>query len=244
MAKKKKKVAEKKEPAPDETDQKRLPRAVLFELENVAIKGRQIIYDVLESVLADKSVKLTQLMFSRYCLGSSPKDFLSVLLKSAGKKRLSEKKLCAEITQGIRLSFTDGTLKLESGFKKVLKAAAERNVLVGMLSGFDMETAGQLAAKLGLADIKENLLSYSCEDKNSPTVDAWLKLAKKLSVFPSLCVALTTSAMSCRAALSAGMRCIVIPDKFTDYQDFGGADYIVDALNDTAIENIFTLLES
>lgn len=231
-----------KKSAVDKTDQEQPQTAVLLELENVAVNGRQIIYDVFKSVLADKTMKLTPLMFSRYCLDPSSKDFLQALLEVMGKKRLSHEKLLAEITQGIKLSFTDGTVKLESGFKKVLKRATEHNTLVGVLSGLDEETARQLMTKLGLDNMAANLFSYASEDRNFPTSDAWLKLAKNLSIPPYMCIVVATGSASCRAALSGGMKCVVVPDKFTSFQDFSGTDYMIDVLNDAAVEQIFALL--
>ena len=218
--------------------------ALLFELENIAVKGRQIIYDVLKSVLADKGIELTPNTFSRYCLCPSVKHFLPALLACAKKTQLSENKLLREITEGIRLSFTDDTLKLDSGLAKILKTAGEQQIRMGVLSSLDKEMALQLATKLGLVDMRVNVLSYSCEDKNFPRADAWLKLAKNLSVPPPMCLVLATSATACKSALSAGMRCVIVPDKFTAFQDFSGADCIVDTLNDNTVENIFTLLHS
>jgi len=218
-------------------------RAILFELENVAVKGRQIIYDVLKSVLAAKGVELGPLMFSRYCLHLPVKHFFSDLLKSAEKTRLSADKLLAEITEGIKLSLTDGSLKLDSVLEKILKAAADRNVLAGALSYLDGETSRQLMTKLGLADTGVHLHSSSCQDNDSSGADTWLKLATQVSVPSSRCLVLATSSLSCRAALSAGMRCIVIPDTFTSFQDFGGVDYVLGALSEIAVEDIFALLQ-
>ena len=108
-----------------------LPRAVLVELENVAVKGRQIIFDVLKSVLADKDVKLTPVMFSRYCPQPLAKNFLPDLLDGTGKKRLSEGKLLAEVMQGIKLSLTDGTVKLDPSIKKILKRIDKHGIMMG-----------------------------------------------------------------------------------------------------------------
>lgn len=226
-----------------EIEQGILQRAILLELENVAVKGRQIVYDVLKSVLADKGIDLTSMAFSRYCLYPSVKYFLPALLAAEEKKRLSKDKLLAEITQGITLSLTDDSVKLEAGLADVLKIAKEKKVLVGVLSGLGEKTARQLLAKLGLTDMGVHLLPYSCEDKNFPSADAWLKLAKIMSVLPALCLVIATSATACKAALSAGMRCVVVPDRFTTFQDFGGADHIAEDLDKTTVKTIFALLK-
>ncbi|MEI6971057.1 MAG: hypothetical protein WCL44_06015, partial [bacterium] len=80
------------------------------------------------------------------------------------------------------------------------------------------------------------------EADNFPTADAWLKLAKAVAVAPQGCVVITTNQESCMAALSGGMKPVAIPDAFTAFQDFGGADLLVDKFNDEAIEAIVALM--
>ncbi|MFC1497820.1 hypothetical protein ACFLS1_05000 [Verrucomicrobiota bacterium] len=225
-----------------ETGKETPQSAILFELENIAVNGRQIIYDVLKSVLDGKSIELTPAVFSRYCLRPSVNDYLPDLLASKKKSQLSENKLIAEISSGIKLSFTDSAVKVEKKLGKILKLASQQNILMGALSGLDEEVARQMADNLGLTNKGVCLLSCPSGDKNYPAADTWLKLAKEMSVLPTLCVALVTNSISCKAALSAGMQCVVIPDKFTSHQDFGGSDYVIDQFDDNTVDKIFELL--
>jgi len=218
-------------------------KAVLFELENFAVKGRDVVFNVLKKILADKDVKLTLGMFSRYCSHPSVKHFLPMMLKMEAKAKVSEPKLITEVGEAITSAFAGGSLKLEAGVPRLLKAM-ESSVVVAALSGLDNETARQVAANLGLVDSGVTILSYPNHGKNFPSADAWLKLAKKISIQPARCVVVATSAVSCKAALSAGMRSIIVPDKYTAYQDFGGADNIFDEFDDSAIECITQLLKA
>jgi len=235
---KKKKVAE-----AETTEPKQREAAILFELENIAVPGRQIVFDVLKSVLAEKKAKLTPLMFSRHCLRPLVKRYLSSLLDSLGKGRLSEDKLLAEITQGISLSLTDGTVKGNPQLGKFLKTAIDKGTRVGALSTVGQETAKQLMEKCGFDEMGVDLLAYACDEENSHNINMWQSLSETISVKPTMCVAITTSADLCGEALAAGMRCVVVPDKFTAFQDFGGADLIADSLDDSTIRELFALLE-
>lgn len=125
-------------------------QAVLFELENLAIKGRQLVYDVLKKALADNDIALTLNMFSRYCSQPSVKQFIPVMLKMAPKAKVSEAKLIPEISEAINNVFLAGSLKLESGLTRMLKVMQDQNVMVAALSSLSDETARQLSAKLGL----------------------------------------------------------------------------------------------
>jgi len=239
MAKKKKNAGESVE------EQKSIPRqAVLFELENLAIKGRQLVYDVLKKALADKNVELNMNMFSRYCSQPSAKYFLPLMMKMDAKAKAPEPKLITDITDAINNVFVSSSLKLDSGLAKLLKVMQEQNAVIAALSSLNDETAKRLAANLELVDRGITLLSYPSHEKNFPSADAWLKLAKKISVPPSSCVVIASSSVSCKAALSAGMRSVVVPDKYTSCQDFGGADFVFDNFDNEAIGHIIELMKA
>ena len=65
-----------------------------------------------------------------------------------------------------------------------------------------------------------------------------LKIAKAMSKSPRVCIALVSSMASCKSALSAGMRCVALPDAFTSFQDFGGADVVYEHGDEVAIEEL------
>jgi beta-phosphoglucomutase-like phosphatase (HAD superfamily) len=203
--------------------------SMLFELENIAVAGRRVLFDVLKSTLGDKGVKLTPVMFSRYCIHASPDVYLPSVFEAAGKKTGPDAKLLNEVNQGQKLSLLDGSVKLNKRFKTVLDHAASEKVTIGALTSLDQDTATQLMSKLGFDKLGVELLCIPASDRDFPTADAWLKLAKQMSTNPQLCMVYSSSTTACKAGLSAGMRCVAIPDEYTNFQDFGGADFIIES---------------
>lgn len=218
-------------------------RGILLELDNIATNGREVFFNALKKILEDKEIELTPVLFSKHCLQLPVRLFVPALLNMVGRSRLSPDKLTVEICTGIRSAFLGGSLKLRPGAEKLLKLAAARGEKVGMVSGFDAETARQLAVNLGLGDLGANLYPCYFEEKGCPGADAWLMLARNMNVVPAQSVVLASGGPSSKAALSAGMRCIVFPDKFTAFHDFSGVDFVFDELKDDAIKTVFELLE-
>ena len=66
----------------------------------------------------------------------------------------------------------------------------------------------------------------------------WLKVAKALGKNARFCVAVSSSQVSAKSALSAGMRCVVVPDSFTSHHDFGGVDVILDSWEDQSANEV------
>jgi beta-phosphoglucomutase-like phosphatase (HAD superfamily) len=233
-------MADKIEGTPAKEEKIKAHQAVLFELENIAVRGRKIAFDVIKSVLADHNVELTPPMYSRYCLQSTPNRYLKKLL-SDGKN--AHDKIAEEIQQGIKLSLTDGGLKINKDLQALLDNKDIQRAAIGAISVSGEETARQMMEKLGL--LEKNVACLASEGgEDYPRADQWLKLSRRVQVDPSCCVALASSAASCHSALSAGMLCVVVPDDFTGFQDFGGADLVTDRLDQDTVTQILELLDT
>ncbi len=216
--------------------------ALLFELDNLAAGRRRITYDVLKGLLDDSNTDLTPSVFSRYCLKPTADQYLEELLDVLGRKRLSKDKLAGEISDGVRLSMEDSGVKLKAELAGLFQKTGDANVHVGALTMLDEEAGQRLLERLGLADMQIQLLPSSPGGRNFPTADVWLKLAKLLGASRGSCTVVATCHTSCKAALSAGMRCVVVPDEFTAFQDFGGADLVVDTFDSAAVEDVMEIV--
>lgn len=213
--------------------------AILFELENLAVGGREIRYKAIEKVLS-KSVKLSPVLYSRYGVDASLPQFLAKLMAQAGKKKGSEEKLVGDVGKAVASAFGSSTAKPAAAVRDLVKQATDMGLIVGAVS-VSGAASEKLAAKVGISD-KENI--YACDNVGDcVTADSWLKLAKQVSVQPAACAVVATSAMSCKAALSAGMWCLAIPDKYTSFQDFSGVDHVVETLDADSVKATLELLE-
>jgi len=221
------------------------PGAILYELENVAIEGRKLSFDVIKSLLAEKGIALKPAMYARYCLDAPLEKSLSTLLKAGGKQRLSEDKLAREIREGIELSLLDACAKPRLDFMSFARRAKGSGMVFGAMSGIGVQTARQLVGRLPApTEPAPYLYVYAGESRAYPSSDSWIRLAQNAGIKPIRCLCLTTSAASCQSALGAGMRCAVLPDTFTEFQDYSGADLILHQVDEEACTNILALLES
>ena len=211
--------------------------AMLVELDNVAIPGRKMVYNILKKLLAERDAELTPMLFMHYCIGCCPKTYLPGLLAVMDKKRLSADKMAAELSQAYAESLVTSNLTAPKSLMKLLGKAKDKGLVIGALSGFDEEVATKLLCKLGFDEFHTHLMCVPSATE-FPSADAWLRLAKKVGVTRARCTALVSSSHSARSALSGGMRCVAVPDEFTSHQDFGGTDMVLAEITDSAINNI------
>jgi beta-phosphoglucomutase-like phosphatase (HAD superfamily) len=220
----------------------RVQSGILFELEMVAVKGRKTVYDVWKKVLAAREAELTPALFMRYGLNASPKAFLPELLNALGKGRFSPDKILADYQEAVAAAFPSKNMILDAGLGKIMKFATAQKFALGAVSGLDPAAAAALMKALDIGDAGVKLVCAPSLDQEYPSADAWMKLAKQIGLPPVRCIAIVSSDVACRAALTTGMRCIVVPDDFTAFQDFGGAEAVVEKLEERTVRDVLALL--
>ncbi|MBU1974919.1 MAG: HAD family phosphatase [Nanoarchaeota archaeon] len=83
-----------------------------------------------------------------------------------------------------------------------------------------------------LEDIFNVIVTAEDYKTKKPDPESYILTAKKLGVKPVDCVVVEDSEVGMRAAKSAGMTCIIIPNDFTKKQDFTAADLVVESADE------------
>ena len=232
-----------KETVQNKTDQKQAIMGIMFELEGVAFHGRRIMYEAVQHVLKKKKIELSPILFSRYCSQHPLDKGLAMLLKAVGKQKMSSEKLAAAANEQFIHSLTDQSLELDKNFENLISDAKKENIVVGAVSALPEECASKLMSRFGLDEFVEIVL-FKNTSHTFLIRKCWLYLAKTLDAKPHQCVALVTFALLCHSALSAGMCCAVIPDEFTAFQDFGGADLVIEDNEKLDVKKLMALLHT
>ena len=231
----------------EETRKKTAPPPVsiglVFELEKLAMPGQRLLFEACQKVLKDKQVVLTPVLWSRFGLAAPLAQGLSRLLVMLNKKSLAADKLAHNIQDMFLREIARPAVKLNGVLDALLAEAAKLNIKIGALSFLPDEHAQALLVHLGLQErIRLRVMQKAAVIV--PTPDCWLMTCKAIGVPARQCVAVVESAMACNAALEAGLRCVVAPDEFTVFQDFGGADRVVEDLKNLRAKDLQALLHS
>lgn len=216
--------------------------AVLFELEYLVANARDGIYGTIKSLFDARGVKVPKETYNRLSSVARPEHYVDELLALLDQKKLSSSKLANDINSGVAEYLATQTKALNPTLAKVIDVAREKDMVVAALTALPKAVYSTFATKLALVDRGVEIFSFTDADKFFPKADSWLKVAKEIEVQPRNAVALVTTSIACRGALTAGMRCIALPDEFTSYQDFGGAYSIVDNVDDLELDDIFSIL--
>jgi len=229
---------------PQSKEDQKPAAGIVLELEFMLFPGRQLTYEAFSSVLKNSQLTLEQDQFSRYCLPRSIEKCLPGLLSAMGKKGLTVETIAAKIKKQFESSLNDSSCQPVSGLMALLKKAADNNIKIGLLSFLPEENAHQLMERAALNQSATCLHVMKKEAHDLPTPDSWLSLLKSMGIAPRCATALVNSATACKSALAVGMSCSVVPDCFTAWQEFTGADFVVENAADLELNKISALLST
>lgn len=219
-----------------------LQRRIYFELENIAIEGRQIIFDVLKEVLKEKNVKLTKAMFIKHGLSSLPAHYVPALLAANDKPSKNTKTLEKKVGKKLVQAFSNA--KMNSGLKKLIEVARKENIRVIAVSPHTKKIATKLLSQLGLDELGVELFTTKRAPASFPSIKTWMYIIRNEDLHPRASLVLSSFQESCQGALTVDMSVVAIVDEFTKHQDFSGVSYVLDSLSEVDSSDLIELMLS
>lgn len=202
--------------------------ALIFEMDNVALGARRIRYEVLAGILQEQGIELTPVVYSRYCLHPAPSAFMPGFLKRMQYTATPPEQVIERMMGETVSRLMQKTTVVNEGLIKWIQAAVSRGAVVACVSMLPQESADAVAAHLGFERWGVEVFSAlpNAEDRSFPRAEHWLRMIKAIDRNPTRCLALVSSMFTAKTALAAMMNVVAVPDEFTEYQDFCGANLV------------------
>lgn len=220
-------------------DDKKLTRAVIVELDFTAFNGADALFETAKKVLAGHGVELTDKLEALHLAGGSYQGALAELYAAVGKKG-DAAKLAKELDDAFKAVLAAKVpAAVDAQFKGFVKALVDKGVKVIVDTRSPVEPVAAALSDFGdaVTVYSEPSLTYG-----SLKWDAWLRACRANHVHQVLTVAVTGSGLGVHAALVAGLSAVAVQCKRTAYQDFGGADAVVDKLDAKLVPDILRTL--
>lgn len=214
--------------------------ALIFELEYVAAKARSVEFVSLKSAMKTKGLELTEVLFSRSGMSPLHRQAVTDILLAAGKKADAIEKAVNEVNKTVA-AYCQNDAELDKGLEALIKATQKRGIPVVTFTALPADVANKLMAKLGLDSLGVQLVVPDEVKGSFPRADDWLKMLKQCDKEHATLVAVVSSQVACKGALTAGAACIAVPDQYTAFQDFSGAKMVVDSLSDIKPDEVLDL---
>lgn len=210
--------------------------ALLFEFDHLVAKIREATLDVLKTIFEDQD--LQPLHLSRYALNVPPAKAADLVQSALGIRKGTPKKLADEVMNGIRMHLETGLIEVSDELRNVVVQARERDMPVYALTALPEGPRDLLEERLDLSGLGIDYAVYGAQLEPYPRADAWLKMCKDHDLLAPVSLALTTSMASTKAAMTAGLHCVALPDRFTAFQDFSGCQAVADSPADITLAHV------
>jgi beta-phosphoglucomutase-like phosphatase (HAD superfamily) len=221
-------------------EKKKLQRGVIIEFDFTAIDGAQMLFDLARKILADEGVDLTIKREALHLAGGNYQGGLMELFRTldvsadaAKTARALADAFSAALTEKVPAAVTPA-------FKAFVKALTDKGLKVVIATRADVEVLK--AALEGLDDTLVVPYAEQSMTYGNGKWDAWTRALNANELVNVLTVGVTGSGHGVKAVLVAGMSALAVAHDHVAYQDFGGADVMVDAFDAALADEVFRML--
>jgi len=187
-------------------------KAILFDNDGILVDTEHMFFEVTQKTFALSGAVLTRQQWARWYLGEGKgsKQIAEYLGIPAGLREETMRKRDDEFRD--RMAAGVPTLK---GVHEVLKSLCQqfRLAVVTGASRHHFEIAHSSTALTGYF---ETVITSEDYQEPKPSPQAYMTALKKLDLYPHECIAVEDSPRGARAAVSAAIRCVLVPTSLTD----------------------------
>lgn len=203
-------------------------RALVLDLDGTILDTESAAYQAWQEVYRRRGVTLPLREWLR-AVGSSqdqfdPIEYLERLLGRAVDRCQVE----AE-AEALAESRVKG-LGPRPGVAELVRAAEEQNLALAVASSSPRVWVDQRLEQVGLAGALPIRVASEDVERVKPAPDLFLKAAERLGIDPAGALVVEDSVHGARAALAAGMRCVVVPNPVTAGETFPSGVARLDSL--------------
>lgn len=122
---------------------------------------------------------------------------------------------------------------------ELIKTLHLQKVPIAITTSAGREGTLLILHKAGIDQMFDVIVTREDCSQLKPHPEPYILTAEKLGIEPELCVVIEDTALGVESAKKAGMKCIAVPNEYTNNQDFSKADAVVQSAKE--IESILKL---
>ena len=216
----------------------------VVEFDFTALDGAGLLYDTAKRFLSElDGLALDVPTEARYLAGNDYQAGLARLFESVKTKKTAEK-AARDLAELFNAELTDCMSSAQTpGFRNFVRTLTDAGLKVVISTRADI-CADRVREAFGdLLDLNVVLYQETSTVYGSQKWDAWRRACARNRLRNTSTVAVTGSGFGVKSALLADMGILAVIDDHVAYQDFGGADEIVETLDTAAAKKVLSILK-
>ena len=216
-------------------------RGVVIEFDFAALNGAELLFDTARRFLQGlDGIALDERIEAKYLAGASYQDGLGRLF-SVVKTKKTAQKAARDLSAAFSAAVTAAVpTAIGAAFKNFVKALTDTGVKVVLQTRADLTAvAPAFAAALGSQVV---LHQETSDGYGMAKSDSWRRACRAGGLSHLATVAVTGSGFGVKSALVAGMASVGVVNDHVAYQDFGGADDVLNELSGKTAKRLLSRL--
>jgi hypothetical protein len=219
-------------------------RGIVIEYDFAAMNGAEMLYELTAGFLRSlDGIGLDRPTEARFLAGGNYQGGLQDLFGEVNIKKTAAK-AAKELSEAFNAALTKSVVSsVGPDFRDFVLAVLGKGLKVVIATRADVDSAavkeafGELTGA-GAVLYRERSLCYG-----SVKWDSWRRACAQNSMRNVSSVAVTGSGFGVKSALVAGMGAVAVVNDHVAYQDFGGADALVDRLDASVARTLFGIMK-
>ncbi len=214
--------------------------AVVFDLDGLLVDSEPVQQESFNVVLAPYGIRLDDEDF-RPLVGRSTRENFESLKERFGLLEPVEVLLARKARAYDALV---ERIRPMPGAATLLRDLAARGVRLAVASSSPRQVVLRSLAAAGLDGVVSVVVGGDEVARTKPAPDVYLKAVEALGLPAGRCVAVEDSEAGVESAVRAGLRCVAVPNRYTDGDTFILAHRVLPSLEDLSVDTLHALLES
>lgn len=211
---------------------------VIFDLDGVLIDSEGLYYRAYSEVLKPYGVTVTREEYEHYWIaqGNGPEYIVAKHNLPISPDELRQ------LRSPVYLQLLEAEVKLMPFVEEALTRLSPHFALTVATNSY-REHLDAVLRRMNIAQFFPMTVARQDYRQAKPQPDAFVTAAAKLGLSPDQCVVIEDTYKGVTAAVSAGIRCIAVPNEYTLRNDFSRARLVLPSLNELTPEVVWGLLE-
>ncbi len=211
-------------------------KAIIFDFDGTVIDTETAWYIAFRDAYKEHGVNLTLDTYSQ-CIGTSLHTFNPYEYLVTDLHLPINLDTFRESIHSRHASLMD-TEKMRPGILEYLNAAKAKHLKIALASSSKLDWVERFLEKLQIRDYFDCIRTANDVVHVKPDPELYLQTLQCLDLNASEAIAIEDSPNGAKAAVSAGIHCLVVPNSITKYLEFEHFNHMADSLTDVDFENL------
>lgn len=216
-------------------------KAIIFDFDGLIIDTETAWYEAYRDVYRESyNVDLPLDVWAK-CIGTSFEVFNPLIyLEERANMKVDRDNVRRETKDRYTYLMKDQTIR--PGVLNYLQEAKKEGLKIGLASSSNRRWINEYLKKHELIEYFDSLTTSDDVSKVKPDPELYLRAADLLQVKGKEAIAFEDSLNGLRAAKSAGLYCVIVPNSVTAFLDFDDYDMRLDSMEDVTLKHIINTI--